>query len=203
MSATYTKTTIANLAINYAGGSGIAAFGSSETEEAVQVERWYDIALDEALREIRPNFAKKRFECSRDATAPAFGFSYRYTLPTDWIAVLQMNGWNVNDYPRELKVEQGFIYTDDDEAKILYIFRATDTTKYDALFVNALALGLAVMITPALSADGGLESSLIQRKMAAYSRAMVRNNHENRHVDMRKWIRQSEWINARLYSTNG
>lgn len=70
--------------------------------------------------------------------APAFEFTYQYTLPTDYIRVAK-----INDSTAKWKVENGFLLADVTTIKLLYVYKLTDTTKFDASFVEAMAARMA------------------------------------------------------------
>jgi hypothetical protein len=85
----------------------------------------------------------QRASIAADATAPIFGKARSFTLPADFLRIAPR-------YPEDLtndldwEIEGDKIYTDDTAPlQIRYVARITDTTKMDALFIEALAADLA------------------------------------------------------------
>lgn len=184
MASSYTKTEIANLAIAHVGGNGIATFGSEETEEGVQVNRWYDFALDETLKAMKPRSAEKRAALTQDATAPAFNFSYRYQLPTDYVDLLEVNdryAWERN-WP--YAIEDGYVLSNDATCEIRYIFRQENEAQYEPDFAIALSHCLASKIARRLTGrpeDQQAQIELFTEYVRAYREPILKHEQYNKH----------------------
>jgi len=150
---------ICNIALGHLGEASIVAITDDNTR-ARACNKHYDTALESTLRSHRWNFAQKRIVVSKDATAPAFGWSYRYALPADCLRVLEVNDseQGANDAP--WIIEGDFILTDSDECRLVYVSKIEDVTKFDPLFVDALALALAVRLTETIRGTTGKTSEL-------------------------------------------
>lgn len=136
------KVDIANAALILYGEAVISSL-TEDNEAAITMNLRFDSIRDAVLRAHPWNFAVKRQKLSKLATAPAFGFSNAYQLPSDFLRLLNFNNLTQDHYRMENHEGSRAILTDSGDANLRYIFRITDTTKYDALFVECLAARLA------------------------------------------------------------
>ncbi len=81
------------------------------------------------------------------ALSPPFGWSYQYALPSDCLRVLELNDSEEGDNLTPWEIESGHLLTEAEECRLVYIARVSDVTKFDALFVDAFALSLAIRLT--------------------------------------------------------
>jgi len=121
----------------------------------------YAPTRDELLRSHRWNFASTRVALTALVEKPAFGWAKQFTLPTDCLRVLSVNG-ETEEETAEFIVEDGRLLTDELTAQIRYVKRVEDSTKFDSLFCDALAVLLAskmaVSLTGSASKAEGLRS---------------------------------------------
>ena len=82
--------TIWNQALSLLGERPIAALDSDGPASRILELHWATVR-DSLLRGHRWNFARKRATLTA-GTAPAFGWSYSYALPSDCLRVLELNG---------------------------------------------------------------------------------------------------------------
>ena len=80
----------------------------------------------------------KRASLAQDAVAPAYGYTYKYALPADYLRLI-----NIENDLENFQIENGFILYDEDTLNIKYVALDTDVTKYDPLLKDALAARLA------------------------------------------------------------
>ena len=131
-------------------GTSMASIDNSKLNLAVSL---YASARDEVLRAYSWNFAIKRSAALTSTTAPAFGYTYAYILPTDSLRVLELYGST-----SPWRVEAGVLITDDAAAKVKYIAQITDTTKFSASFTNALIYNLASKLAIAFTGNIGIST---------------------------------------------
>ncbi len=93
------------------------------------------------------NLATTDFTTGSVVAIPPFGWSYQYDLPSNCLRVLEVNDSEDGDNRSPWIVEGRKLLTNDDECRLVYIFREDDVTKWDALFIDAMALALAVKLT--------------------------------------------------------
>lgn len=127
--------------------------------------RMYPISLDMALRTFPWNFAQKRLNIVADGTAPLWGYSKAFTLPADFIRLLEVH--HVEDY----KIEGGKILANADTIDILYVYKITDVAKFDPLFIEYLASTMAVEMCETLTQSNSKKQLLLQEKMLNFQQA--------------------------------
>ena len=139
----------------------------------------YTQVRDAELRAHTWNFAIKRAEIAADATAPVYGYSYAYTLPADCLRLLK-NDHQENYYSNNWKVEGRKIITDESAPlPIRYVARITDSTEYDALFVEALSSKLAYELCEELTQSNTKKQSAADDYKLAIREARKINAFEN------------------------
>lgn len=141
------ETDIANLALGHLGEARITSL-EEDTIAGRACSLHYSAARDQVLRSHRWNFAQRRITLSRLADAPEFGWSYQYELPADCLRVLEVNGSEAGDViSDEYIIEGRLILTDADAVRLVYTRRITAVCDFDALFIDALAVKLAVVLS--------------------------------------------------------
>lgn len=137
---------ICNLALQRLGAKTITSL-SDDSTAARECNRVYEHARDSELRAHPWSFARKRAQLAADSTAPAFGYSARYQLPSDFLRLLPQNGQNPNDGStpqNDLQIESGYILTNDGAPlNIVYIRQVTDPNDFDQLFTDLLVSRIA------------------------------------------------------------
>ena len=163
-------------------------------------------------------------------TAPGAPWSYSYSLPADFIAMVNLNGnscwggwgwgsgwgggwggigWgggygsgqSAQGSPHEIYGR--LLYTNDAQANIIYIQYQTDTTVYDSLFTECLVLKLASMIATGLRKD---DAALAGRMSGMYEAKLPEARTKNAGEDkLRRYnpVASSRFIRSRRRSTNG
>lgn len=110
----------------------------------------YPAARDGVTRRAAWNCARTRIKLVADAQPPNFEWQHAYTLPTDFIRMVESNS---NQFA-EWRIENGVLLSDQGpEFELLYIRRLTDASQMDPLLREAVALALAARIGPALKPD--------------------------------------------------
>jgi hypothetical protein len=147
------ETEIINWAITKVGSERVLSINDN-TPSAQTMKALYARVRDAEIRRYRWRFAIKREELSADATAPAWGYRYAYTLPTDYLGLVQAGEFYVRSFSSDRgpwAIEGRKLLTDlAPQLRIRYIQRITDPTLFDPLFVEALACKLAAESNPSL-----------------------------------------------------
>lgn len=163
-----TPTDIVNQALGLLGESAISGYDEN-LPVARAARAHYETTRDSLLRRHRWNFARKRAELSKLSEAPAFGFANKYALPSDCLRVLQLNGLSALECEADFEIEGLELLTDADTAKIVYVARIADPSKWDSLFVEAfiykLGAALAIQVADSLQKQQILESRFEQLKL--------------------------------------
>lgn len=102
--------------------------------------------------------AKARENLPADATAPAFGFAYAYTLPADFLRV-----WRLGELADriEYQTEGGKILTDaSGPLELIYVRDLTDVALWDASLADALTFRLAYATCYRITGSNDLRDQL-------------------------------------------
>lgn len=166
------KTSIANYALAILGSKRVSDIADTTSKNARILTLHYDQARKECLRLHRWNWALHRATLSRHADSPAYGFSYQYPLPSDFIRLDQVNELSVwNDQRADwFQIEHGLdsnenaigkvLLTDADSVRIRYVADIEDVSLFDPLFVQALSVLLASKAARAITGSDSREAQL-------------------------------------------
>ena len=193
-------TDIGNLALNHVGEPPILNANDQDNDLARVIDLVFEPAIREMGRDHEWNCLKTRTELTQDAQPPAFGWAYSYTLPPQCIRVLRING-AVVDQPYDLfEVEGRKILTNAETVKLQYIEFTDDTTKYDSLFVESLALLVASKIANQIRQDEGLAARKYEEYKVSLANARKVDGNE-RKVQPYDGRNESSSIQARRSGT--
>ncbi|MGY8734079.1 MAG: hypothetical protein ACKVK0_18255 [Pirellulales bacterium] len=147
---------ICNTALNMIGASNIISL-TEDSKSARLCNQRYEPTRDSVFRAHPWNCLIKRVELAADTVAPAFEWSYAYTLPSDCLRVLQEQYLDC-----VFKVEGRKIVTNDSSFRLIYIGRITDPNEYDKLLEDALAQRMAAEMAYPLVASSALSTNMFQ-----------------------------------------
>jgi hypothetical protein len=127
----------------------------------------YGRVRDRLLRRHIWNFNKKRVKLAQLSTAPVFGWTYAYQLPSDWVR-------NIAVYPDSAgigqthgyQVEGRRILSDHENIYLVYGGRITDPNDFDDMFREALAYALAVELAVPLAKSATLRDRMNEAFLA-------------------------------------
>lgn len=154
---------ICNMALGHVGISIFIDSLSEQSQQATVCNLFYEPCRDMALADFDWNFARRRVALA-DLGTPPTNWLYRYALPADCLAVRYL----VVPGSREPRANQRIpyeiaeegevrvLYTDQEEAELVYTRRVENPNLFSAQFVKALAQLLASEIAIPLSAVQGL-----------------------------------------------
>lgn len=139
-----TETDICNLALDILKERPIASLDDARPT-AEWCKRNFAITRDGCLSMANWNFAMKRQKLAAEAEAPAFDWSYAYTVPTDCIRVVPLTeGGRPEGRPIAHVVEGGAILTNQSgPLPVRYVRRVMSYDAYHPLFIEALSARLA------------------------------------------------------------
>ena len=192
-----TQVRIINMALSKLGAKRITTTSDDTVSARAAVAVWTEI-LDEVLMEAQWTFAQKRFELAVLAGDPTWtddGMTVRYSYPSDF---LKLN--YTNDGSAKIRLEQDAILSDTSGLKIIYTFRATDTTKYSTMFATALATRLAAEMAFGLTNSKTMMQGLFEEyEEIRLPRAIAADSQQGSPVG----IIQDEWISSRISGSSG
>lgn len=133
------------------GAQTINSF-DDESDRATLVANLWPNAVEAILRSHPWNCAIKRAALAPDAVAPAFDYSYAFTLPGDCLRVLSVGEKGA---AQDYEVEGRKLLSDENPLYVRYVYRNEDVPSWDALLVQAaeayMAMTLAYPITKSAS----------------------------------------------------
>jgi len=187
---------ICNGALNQLGATTILSL-TEDSKNARLCNSRYTQVRDGLFRTHPWNCLQKRIELAADTTAPAWGFSYAYTLPADCLRLLK-----ILDYDSNYKVEGRKILSNTSSMKILYIGRITDPNEYDELLRETLSASLAADIAFAVTSNNTTATNMYNLFQDKLKDARFVDSTEGQNVDqdlgMADQIDASTFINSRF-----
>ncbi len=183
---------ICNRALDLLGAPTITALDDNNVSARLCL-RNYGPARDAVLRLYPWNEAMARAALAADTTAPAWGFTLAYTLPTDCLRLVTIE--EELRSPGAWRVEGAKVLTDvTAPLRIRYIRRLTDPGLIGPLLADAIAARLAAAIAFGLTNNAGQAES-----MRALMEATIR---DARRIDALEQSQDEaliadDWINAR------
>lgn len=136
-----TEIDIINSALSKIRGRTITSLNDNSAEARL-CKVLYPRIRDAALRKHSWRFAVKRVELGLLSETPAFGFDYAFQLPSDCLKILETDSYEDEDWA----LEDGKVLANRTTFFCKIIYRQTDASKYDAVFVEYLAYELAAQL---------------------------------------------------------
>lgn len=152
---------ICNMALAKLGSDSFITSLDDGTKAARHLSIFYEPIRDSLLRSHLWRFARKKYELAPLVEEPAFDGGYYFQMPTDCLRVIVPNDDYFESYGRWY-VEGDKILADTDVLQIVGIERVTDTSKFDAIFTEALATKLAHELCMPLAQSESLKNILKQ-----------------------------------------
>jgi hypothetical protein len=186
---------ICNGALNQLGATTILSL-TEDSKNARICNQRYTQVRDGVFRSHPWNCLQKRIELAADTTAPAWGFSFAYTLPSDCLRLLR-----ILDYDSNYKVEGRKILSNTSSMKILYIARVTDANEYDELLRETLSAALGADIAFGVTSNNQTAQNMYQLFQDKLKDARFVDSTEGQNVDqdlgMTDVIDAGSFINSR------
>jgi hypothetical protein len=187
---------ICNGSLNQLGASTILSL-TEDSKNARLCNSRYTQVRDAVFRSHPWNCLQKRVELAADTTAPAWGFSYAYTLPADCLRLLR-----ILDYDSNYKVEGRKILSNTSSMKILYIGRITDPNEYDESLRETLSAALGADIAFAVTSNNQTASNMYNLFQDKLKDARFIDSTEGQNIDqdlgMSDQIDAGTFINSRF-----
>ena len=187
---------ICNGALNQLGATTILSL-TEDSKNARICNARYTQVRDAVFRSHPWNCLQKRVELAADTTAPAWGFSFAYTLPADCLRLLR-----ILDYDSNYKVEGRKILSNTSSMKILYIGRITDPNEYDESLRETLSAALGADIAFAVTANNQTASNMYNLFQDKLRDARFVDSTEGQNIDqdlgMSDQIDAGSFINSRF-----
>ena len=187
---------ICNGALNQLGATTILSL-TEDSKNARLCNSRYTQVRDAVFRSHPWNCLQKRVELAVDTDAPAWGFSYAYTLPADCLRLLR-----ILDYDSNYKVEGRKILSNTSSMKILYIGRIIDPNEYDESLRETLSAALGADIAFAVTSNNQTASNMYNLFQDKLKDARFIDSTEGQNIDqdlgMSDQIDAGTFINSRF-----
>ncbi len=188
---------ICNLALTKLGQNRISAF-TENSEPARLCNIFYEQTRDMLLREHNWNFATKIEALNLIANEEIINYDYLYSFPSKCLFIMQVfdeNKTEINEYEILLTTDTNTkcIASNTELAYIKYIKKITDTSKYDSLFIDALANKLAYELTMSLTGSQDTANNFLQLYNLSLNNAK-RINMQEKH---KKQTKVSQYLEVR------
>jgi hypothetical protein len=170
-----TSVSIASNALLMLGAQPINDF-NEDSDRARLASNLYEPARDLLLRSHPWNCAIKRVVLSPDTDAPAFGYSYQFTLPGDWLRTL-----SVGDYGNEIdyRIEGRKILADDSVLYLRYIFRNDQESTWDTMLIDAMTKTMSATMAYAITQSTSKEELEFKKLEMALKQARAVDGQED------------------------
>lgn len=130
--------------------------------------RFYPSLLDSALQAHDWKFAQAQAELAQDTATPLYNYSYSFALPSDYLKMVQYNGWAV-PWGSRFKRFGAHLYTNDSQVYLTYIQRITDPNLWSPMFYQYLAAHLASKLCNAIPKDSKKAAELLDEALGLRS----------------------------------
>lgn len=149
------STDIANMALDLLNADNIQDIENPQNDTEELLNRWYNITRKATLRSHPWNFAAKRAVLAASSTAPAFGYSKAFPVPSDFIRILYIGDTRYNhDVPSVSELYQfennqiltSDVFTSENTLKLVYVSDFETVSNMDPMFVELLAHRLALNV---------------------------------------------------------
>lgn len=192
---------IANFALLRLGAAPILSLDDN-VERARVMKTLYPVVRDAELTTHNWLFAMTRAKLAAVTTAPSWGYTNAFELPTDYLSIVQVGetvpGLNLQDYRNtrqsDYRLEGHQVLTDlGAPLSILYTRQVPDPSQFDALFVLALGYKLALEACEKLTQS----NTKIQILDAGYKDAIIKAIRNDSIQQSSEAIADDTWIMVR------
>ena len=169
---------VCNLALAYIGNARSIPSMAEQSKEAILCSRFYNLTRQELLQEFPWNFATKTVSLTL-STETDDRFEYMYEYPDDCLRVIRVGEADdkeeINEYAIRTIDDNGDavkrIACDISVAICQYVFDMQEEDDMPAVFVNALALSLAVKLSMPMASAPQIAQSVYQQSRLAVDKA--------------------------------
>ncbi len=192
-----TAIAICNMALTRLGGATIAALNEGSKESMI-CATFLDQSRDAALRDYKWNFATLRRQLADTGTTLA-PWAFAYAYPSDCLAAREI--YNPLSTSTAIAFEVAsdgaggrLIYTNQDQAMLVYTARITDLSACDPLFIEAMSWKLAAEIALPLAQD----RNLMQVAETKYQNIIAQARTADANEGEADTTAAATWIDSRL-----
>lgn len=181
------KVEICNMSQSHLGNKqSINNIDTPTTDAEITYSLWYDVARQQTLKMVVPNFALGRLIVAKMSETPAFGYSYYYEYPQRCLKLLGLgnlpckrNNNSVERTPISGKIAIATDLDYPDGLKIRFIDDVEDVTQFTSdfkiMFSHVLSAYVALDITQDQAKASAIEAAL-PSKMSSVSGMNAQEN---------------------------
>lgn len=144
------RETIANRALQALGVNRVSSLDEG-SKNADAVKFVFDFVRDAELRTNFWSFAIKRAQLAADSETPAFGRTYQYSLPADFVRLAPQDPTYASGYSDWLREGNKILTEDAGPLNIRYVCNSVSAETYDPNFADALAARIAMEVCEELT----------------------------------------------------
>lgn len=171
------------------GEPRVSNIDTTDTAPARFLSEMFEQVRDAELSAYPWNFAIKQVSLAKDATAPVWDWDNKYTLPSDFLGLLQ-----IKSNPRYRMIENKIYTNEGAPLYIEYIARIEDVSLFSPLFIEAFAAKLAYELAEALVQSNTKKQIAYDDYRVHVKRAYAANAIQEYPQDMQT----DTWITSRL-----
>ena len=183
---------ICNSALIKLGATTIMSL-DEQSRNANLCKEQYEKLRDELLRSHTWNFATSRAKLARLALPPAFGPSYAFQLPADFLRALSVLGDAAATAEVEYRIEGRRLLADREAIWLRYVRAVTDPNEMDAAFREALAWRMAVDLALPITQS----STVLSEMREGLTRAVLGARSIDALEDVAEQFPESGWVSTR------
>lgn len=164
------------------GDDPISSFDANQGKRATVAANLYANTRNATLRMHPWNCSRKRVSLPPTAVKPAYGWSYAFTLPADFMRVVL-----IGERPEEkvvYEIENGEILADVAECKLKYIYRNEVVSTWDALLTQAMIAHMAWAMAYPLVKSQALRDGMLAYMEKTLQMARTVNGQEKQSESM-------------------
>ena len=131
--------------------------------------------LEELLYELPWAFAKKQVMLYSNSTGPAQGYTKRYDLPSDFIALIRVNQIDMTENFGQWEIAGGYIHTDIGSPIIIdYTGNISNVTSFPSPFIETLIARLAAKIALPLTGKADIATAMFAVAAESLNRPTIK-----------------------------
>lgn len=196
-----TETDLANHALTYLGEIAISSIDDAGSKAARVCKQFAGAAISETLRLARWNGGTKRATLSERLPAPIAGFAHYYSLPTDFLRLMEINGEQTQNSEDLFEIEGQLLATDATAVTIRYVAKV-GIEGFDPLLQKAIALRLASMVAvPLLGSSDKMQimDAMFQRAVSQARQVDAQESGARENTGWERVLSRSPLIQARYF----
>lgn len=185
-----TEAEICNIALGAIGAKSlITALDPNEGVEARHCTLFYEVTRNALLRSHDWQFARRTVALALTSEDLPPEWDYGYQYPNKCMRIHRVRSAADRITPQKYQLganealNKKLIYTDQEDAYIVYTAVIENTTLFDYSFVNCLAFAMAIKLAMPLTKKPGIQKAMQDAYLSAWSMAIANDANEQHQGD--------------------